>query len=168
MKIYILGSVGSGKTTVARRLSVSLGIPHFETDNFVWHRQTEGDIRNPESVRDAQFLAALEQPSWIIEGVHIGWTDTAIHAADTVIFLDIPYHRRTLRFVFRYIKQRAGTEQANYQPSFSMLRKMFQWNRYFEDTMKPEFLAKLGAAPGKVVVVNNQKQLDKLIIETIK
>ncbi|EGA90403.1 hypothetical protein GPDM_05231 [Planococcus donghaensis MPA1U2] len=113
MKIYILGSVGSGKTTVARRLSVSLCIPHFETDNFVWHRQTEGDIRNPESVRDAQFLAALEQPSWIIEGVHIGWTDTAIHAADTVIFLDIPYHRRTLRFVFRYISSERRQEKSS-------------------------------------------------------
>ncbi|ANU13108.1 hypothetical protein B481_0452 [Planococcus halocryophilus Or1] len=167
MKVYIIGSVGSGKTTLARRLSLSLSIPHFETDNFVWQRQTDGDFRNTESVRDAQFLAALEQSSWIIEGVHLGWTDLAINRADKVIFLDIPYHKRTLHFVFRYIKQRAGKEQANYQPSFSMLLKMFQWNRYFEDTMKPEFLAKLGAAQGKVVIVNNQKQLDKLLVESI-
>ncbi|MCH4827928.1 AAA family ATPase [Planococcus halocryophilus] len=168
MKIYIIGYVGSGKTTLARRLSVSLSIPHFETDNFVWQRQKEGDVRNPESVRDAQFSQALEQSSWIIEGVHLGWTDYAMDMADKVIFLDIPYHTRTFRVIFRYINQRVGKEQANYQPSFVMLRKMFQWNRYFEDRMKPELLTKLGAASEKVVVVNNRKQLDDLLIEFAK
>lgn len=43
MKIYIVGSVGSGKTTLARKVAAQLQIPHFETDNFVWNHQPTGD-----------------------------------------------------------------------------------------------------------------------------
>lgn len=165
MKIYIIGSVGSGKTSLARRLSQNLQIPHFETDSFVWQRHKKEDVRNHASIRDAQFSEALEQSNWIIEGVHFGWTDKAIYQADQVIFLDIPYHTRTLRFIIRYIKQVAGKEAANYHPSFVMLQKMFKWNRYFEDTMKPEFMMKLGAVQEKLTVVNNKKEFDDLLLK---
>lgn len=106
MKIYIIGSVGSGKTTLARQLSSQWSIPHFETDNFVWQRQDGRDVRNSETVRDEQFFSALEQAAWIIEGVHIGWTKQALREADLVVFLDVPYHMRTYRFSVRYLKQK--------------------------------------------------------------
>ena len=35
MKIYIVGSVASGKSTLARRLSQSTGIPCFPLDEVV-------------------------------------------------------------------------------------------------------------------------------------
>ncbi len=35
MKIRIIGSVGSGKTTLAKKLSEMEGIPYFETDRIV-------------------------------------------------------------------------------------------------------------------------------------
>lgn len=52
MKIYIIGSVGSGKTTLARKVARKLQVPHFETDNFVWKRNSLEDIRNEIEVRD--------------------------------------------------------------------------------------------------------------------
>lgn len=168
MKVYIIGSVGSGKSTLARELSRELGVPHFETDNFVWQRRQGGDIRNPEPVRDAQFFEAVTQSDWIIEGVHIGWTEGAIHSADIVVFLDIPYSLRSYRFVTRYLKQKVGMEQSNYKPSLSMLLKMYKWNRYFEDQMKPEFLEKLGAVSEKTKLLKNQKQIAEFKMDLIK
>lgn len=159
MKIYIIGSVGSGKTTLARQLASQLSIPHFETDNFVWQRQEGGDVRNSELVRDGHFENAVEQSQWIIEGVHIGWTQRAIQDADLVVFLDISYDRRRVRLVSRYLKQKAGKEQSNYRPSLFMLRKMFEWNRYFEKTMKPEFLRQLKSVPDKKAVLTNKQQI---------
>lgn len=44
MKIYIVGSVGSGKTTLARKVAAELQVPHFETDNFVWNHQPTGPL----------------------------------------------------------------------------------------------------------------------------
>jgi len=34
-KVYIIGSVASGKTTMARRMSKNLNIPWYELDNVV-------------------------------------------------------------------------------------------------------------------------------------
>jgi shikimate kinase len=39
-KIHIIGSVRSGKTTLARTLSSKLKIPFYELDNVVWKRFT--------------------------------------------------------------------------------------------------------------------------------
>lgn len=37
-KIHIIGSVGSGKTTLARNLSTTINVPFYELDNVVWKR----------------------------------------------------------------------------------------------------------------------------------
>ena len=55
MKIDIIGSVASGKTTLAKRISRKYGIPYYEKDNIVWKRTLNGDVkRNPEE-RDKYF-----------------------------------------------------------------------------------------------------------------
>lgn len=167
MKIYIIGSVGSGKSTLARQLSLALGATHFETDNFVWQRQEGGDVRNAVAVRDAQFLEAIMKPDWIIEGVHSGWTEGAISSADIVVFLDIPFNLRTYQFIVRYLKQKAGKERSNYKPRLSMLAKMFGWNRYFEETMKPEFLRKLESVPEKTRVLRNRRQIAEFMADLL-
>ena len=49
MKLDIIGSVASGKTTLARKLSAQYQIPFYEKDNIVWERTPHGDKRrNPE------------------------------------------------------------------------------------------------------------------------
>ena len=45
MKIDIIGSVGSGKTSLAKQLSKEYNIPYYEQDNIVWIRTEHGDIR---------------------------------------------------------------------------------------------------------------------------
>ena len=53
MKIDIIGSVASGKTTLAKNISLKYQVPHFEKDNIVWERTPNGDqMRTPEQ-RDA-------------------------------------------------------------------------------------------------------------------
>ena len=163
LRIYIIGSVGSGKTTLSRKLAHSLQISHYETDNFVWQRMPLNDIRRTDSERNNHFLQALETQDWIIEGVHIGWTDKGLEKADLILLLDRPYHLRTMRFVLRYFRQKFGVEQANYKPSLKMLRKMFGWNRYFEETLKPEFLVKLEGFPEKTVILRKQAEIEEMI-----
>ncbi|QGM31725.1 AAA family ATPase [Psychrobacillus sp. FSL K6-2843] len=155
MKIYIVGSVGSGKTTLARQLAQHYRIPHFETDNFVWTRnhQGQGDIRNSVEKRDELLKEAVNLDQWIIEGVHIDWTDPGLEASDYIIFLDIPVSIRYFRITKRYARQVLRLEEANYQPTFSIFLKMFQWTSYFEKQMKPEFLTKFSKYEMKVVLL---------------
>ncbi|WP_156430837.1 hypothetical protein [Paenibacillus sp. FJAT-26967] len=51
MRIRIIGSCGSGKSTAARQLAAMYGTDYYETDNLVWDRSEEG-LRYPIEVRD--------------------------------------------------------------------------------------------------------------------
>ena len=168
MKIYIVGSVGSGKTTLARQLAEHYNIPHFETDNFVWTRHPSGDIRNSVDKRDKLLNYAIELDQWIIEGVHMDWTDEALEASDYILFLDVPVSIRHWRIIKRYTRQMLRLEKANYTPTFSIFIKMFRWNSYFEKQMKPEFQKKFSAYDKKVVQLSTSDLLKiKTILESI-
>lgn len=160
MKVYIVGSVGSGKTTLARKVAADLHIPHFETDNFVWTRNQAGDIRNEIDVRNQLFSDAVKQDEWVIEGVHMDWTDEALLVADQIIFLDIPVNKRTWRIIRRYIRQLIKIEKVNYKPTFTIFRKMFGWNIYFEEQMKPVFLQKFEVFGIKVHYLRTNEEVE--------
>lgn len=163
MKIHIIGSVGSGKTTLGRKLALKLGIPHTETDNLTWERHPGGDIRNSEKRRADLLNEVLAEEHWLIEGTHIGWTDSVFEEASHVIFLDPPFYIRSMRVTTRHFKQILGVEGANYKPKWSMLGKMHRWNSYFEQMIKPEIRVKLGKHPEKVTVVRRRKELVDVI-----
>ncbi|TWT09333.1 DNA topology modulation protein FlaR [Planomicrobium sp. CPCC 101079] len=167
MRIYIIGSVGSGNTTLAKMLAKKVAIPRFETDQFVWMRQESGDIRKSEAVRDAEFKKAINLPEWVIEGVHIHWTDEGLAAVELILFLDVPPKVRLRRIIKRFIGQKIGTEEANYKPTVQIFRKMFGWNRYFEKQMKLVFMQKLIPYSEKTKIISTQGDLNK-ILEEIK
>ena len=60
MKIDIIGSVASGKTMLAKNISLKYRVPHFEKDNIVRKRTPNGDqMRTPEQ-RDTLFKEIID------------------------------------------------------------------------------------------------------------
>ena len=163
-RIHIIGSVGSGKTTLARKISNIRRIPFYELDNVVWERNIAGDIRRTEEQRDTYLQSIVANDSWIIEGVHQeDWVTQSFRQADVIIFLDVPYYLRTYRIIKRFILQKLGQEHANYKPSFHIFKKMFQWNKYFEQVGKSNFYQKYGTYEEKLLVIKNGKSLKKFL-----
>ncbi|MGP4073610.1 AAA family ATPase [Piscibacillus sp. B03] len=164
MKVHIIGSVGSGKTTLAKSLSKKYDIPHYELDNVVWKREQTGDIRRSEDERIDYLSSIVRTSSWIIEGVHNEeWVFDSFKQADVIIFLDTNYHIRTIRITKRFIKQKLGFEKANYKPTFDIFFKMFKWNRIFENRGKEAFLNNYSKYKYKIFIVNNFNQAYKLM-----
>ena len=168
-KIHIIGSIGSGKTTVARWLAKELAIPHYELDNVVWQRSASGDVRRTVEQRDAQLAAILSQGEWIIEGVHYKWLEPSFQAADIIIYLDTPYKKRRLRIIKRFIKQKLGLEKSNYKPSFRIVKMLYQYNKRFDYEEKEQIAAILKPFQKKLVsykdskdVMNNESDFLKL------
>ena len=163
-KIHIIGSVGSGKTTLARELSSKLDIPYYELDNVVWIRKKSGDIRRTEQERKEYLNSIIQSESWIIEGVHNeDWVSNSFHNADMIVFLDTRYSIRTYRIIKRFIKQKLRLEKSNYKPTFKMFIKMFKWNRYFENVGKVNFFNIYGRHNDKIEVTKNVKLIKKYL-----
>jgi adenylate kinase family enzyme len=162
-KIHIIGSVGSGKTTLARNLSVKLSIPYYEIDNIVWKRTKNGDIRNSMEDRDSIFQTIIRKDHWIIEGVHYEWVSKSFEEADIILVLDVAKRKRRYRIIKRFIFQKIGIEKANYKPTFKMLRKMFSWNHNFELIYKPEILQILKKYKQKVYLLEDNEEIEFLL-----
>ena len=161
-KIHIIGSVGSGKTTLARRLSAKMDLMHYELDNVVWKRCDTGDVRRSERERNQYLQRILQSDTWIIEGVHYEWVQESFKEADIIILLNPHYAIRTFRIIRRFILQKLGLEKSNYKPTFAMFRKMFAWNRHFETVSKAEIGSILSEYNGKLMILKNSKQIEKI------
>ncbi|GIO31661.1 MULTISPECIES: hypothetical protein [Paenibacillus] len=163
IKIRIIGSCGSGKSYIARECSRMFGIPHYETDNFVWERG-EVQRRFPAETRDALLRKAVSGETWIIEGVHHKWGKESFEHAD-LIFIIMPNRWvRDFRIIRRFLRTRLGLERANYKQSFNNLIEMaFVWNRKFDEVNMKEIMEITEPYRAKRIVVRKNKEILKYI-----
>lgn len=106
LRVSVVGSAGSGKTTVARALAEHLGVPVLELDSVFWQEHW-GKKPDPEFQADVRSFVAGEH--WVVDGNYTshGVADIVWPRADTIVWLDpsrpVVMRRvvgRTLRRVF--------------------------------------------------------------------
>jgi adenylate kinase family enzyme len=106
----VVGTTGSGKTTLARALASIVGAPHVELDALFWEKDWKtADL----DVFRARVATAIAGDSWVTDDNYraAGVLDLVWSRADTVVWLDyaLPI---TLSRLFRRIvaRIRDGTE----------------------------------------------------------
>ncbi len=86
-RVSVVGTTGSGKTTMARALSLLLGSPHVELDALFWEpRWKMADL----PVFRLRVASAVAGDAWVIDGGYSAVRDLIWPRADTVIWLDYP------------------------------------------------------------------------------
>ncbi len=154
-KIYIVGTVGSGKSTFAHHLSMKYSIPHFELDNVVY----DGSRKRTEVERDQLFNEILIQKDWVIEDVGRSCFQAGLKQADKVIYLNISPRILKRRIVKRYLLQKCGLEKANYAPTLVMLKQMLEWCQ--KDIDKRElFIEQLKSHSNQFISLNEHELRD--------
>ncbi|WP_237724695.1 adenylate kinase [Deinococcus alpinitundrae] len=100
-RTLIIGTTGSGKTTLARRLAEGWQLPYAEQD--AWNH-LPGWQEAPQEAFRAQVDAFTAGPAWVMDGNYTKAHDLGLARADTLIWLDYPAGvvfwqllRRTLR-----------------------------------------------------------------------
>lgn len=106
----MIGSSGSGKTYLSRRLSAILGLPLLELDS-VSHRGG-WNATSREDFRDEVGLFA-KRPQWVIDGRYISYGTREIvwPRADTVVWLDPPKRTVMRRVIGRTLRRVATREE---------------------------------------------------------
>lgn len=157
-KIYIVGSVASGKTTLAKKLSEKLNIPWYELDCIVYCKtETERYKRTPE--QQVEIIKNIDKSKkWIIEGTYRKSCHCLLDMADTIIFLDPPVLIREFRILKRFVKQQLRIEKCHYKSDFKMLKLMFKWTIEFEKDRK-NFEIMLQQYQSKVLKLKNNTDL---------
>jgi len=99
-RIMVMGSSGSGKSTMAQRLGELTGLPVTHLDTLSWR---PGWVEAPKDEFERELRAVIAQPEWVIDGNYQKWAlNERLERADTVIFLD--FNRYTC--LYRAFKRR--------------------------------------------------------------
>jgi len=153
MRIYVTGSVGSGKSTYARALSCATGFPCTHLDDVVYQpdrRAYWGNRKRPIPERDALFAAIMAREEWIIEDAGRACFEEGMSRADRILVLDYPLWLRQWRIIKRWVRQNLGLEKSAYRPRLKMLRLMLRWARSY-DTDYDGVKTRLQRYEGKVI-----------------
>jgi adenylate kinase family enzyme len=84
-RILVIGRTGSGKTTLARALAASLGVPHVELDSLFFGPDFS---TVPLDVLRERTRAAIVGERWVTDGNKRAVRDLVWPRADTIIWLD--------------------------------------------------------------------------------
>ncbi len=84
-RIAIIGISGTGKSTLARKISKQLNIPVIHADQHIWDENwTEAD----ENKAEMALNKAMRNEKWIVEGYIFPSAKTRLKESDLILYLD--------------------------------------------------------------------------------
>ncbi len=114
-RISVVGTIGSGKTTFARKTSRLLDAPHIELDALHWEPNW---VEAPNDLFRERVKQSLQGDSWVADGNYHQVRDLVWSRADTVVWLDYPFRtiiarlaRRTLRRILNHERLWNGNQE---------------------------------------------------------
>ncbi len=154
-KIYIIGPVGSGKTTFSKKLSQKYNIKRYELDKVSWDDEN-GNIKRTDEEAKKLFDEILKNKTWIIEDVGRSKFKKGREQADIIYYIKLPRLKSYFRVTKRWIKQKLGKEDYNHPPTFKQLFYFISTvNSYYKKEKTK--LKELEEYQKKLIFINNKK-----------
>ncbi|MFC4386224.1 DNA topology modulation protein [Gracilibacillus marinus] len=162
-KIILIGSGGAGKSTLARQLGHKLKINVYHLDALYWKPNWVGISRDEQRSIQKDLVSKEE---WIIDGNYGGTIDIRLHAADTIILLDLPRIICVYRALKRMIQYRNRTRPDMGEGCKERIDVHFlKWIWNYPKTKRPEILNKLEHLKEvkQVVILQSPNEVKKFL-----
>jgi adenylate kinase family enzyme len=120
-RIVVVGTTGSGKTTLAAELARRLSVPHVELDALHWEANWVEAEREVFRERVSQVLSG---DTWVVAGNYSKARDLVWSRADIIVWLDYPLSLILWRLLWRTVK-RTITQQDLWKGNRERFREQF-------------------------------------------
>jgi adenylate kinase family enzyme len=162
VKIAVVGTSGSGKTSVARRLAERYDVPHVELDALHWGPNWTPCPADEFRERVQQ---ALTPDGWVADGSYHGKLgDSVLERADLVVWLDLPFRVvagrvwvRTLRRI-RNREELWGGNRETWREAFFSRDSLFVWIVTTHRSRRRRYLERLDRY--ELVRLRSQREID--------
>ena len=157
-RVLIVGSPGSGKSFLARRLAAATGLPAVHLDRHYW---APGWIEPSPEDWHTRLASLVDRPRWIIDGNYPATLGLRLARADTAIFLDVPRSvclTRVLRRTLRGLGRERGDDIAPGCPEridLPFLRYVWHFSR----DHRGRVARALESFPGRVIVLRSGRDV---------
>lgn len=159
-KILVIGSPGSGKSTLSRKLSETFNLPCIYLDRLFWKPNW---VETPKEEFDVLLQNELNKDCWIIDGNYSRTLPLRLKYADTVIWLNYPRIVCVWRVFWRHGKTRPDmTEECIEKRD----KEFFEFLKYiwdFPKNNKKEIQELLSKTNAKIIIIHNNKELKDFI-----
>lgn len=165
MKITIIGNCSSGKTTLAKRISKELNIPHLQLDRlwlkYEGHKIKRGDLEKKDIVRSylrKEVEDFIKQDSWVSDGWYKRVQPLIAERADQIIYLDISLSRRLLNHLHRMLFTERHSEINKWEDIkffYEIIRRTFDHGVKMKQFVKNN--------KEKVIVLKSYKDISKYL-----
>jgi adenylate kinase family enzyme len=108
LRVAVVGTSCSGKTTLARKIAQANGIPHIELDVLYW--DSNWTPRSIQDFRESVTIAAAGD-SWVIDGNYSSVRDIIWPRATYLVWLNLPFVKVFWRALSRTVKRVITQEQ---------------------------------------------------------
>lgn len=161
-RIIIIGSPGSGKSYLSKKLAHITGIPLIHLDNEFWN---PGWVKTPKIEWVQKQVNMTSKEHWIMDGNYDSTLELRFMACDAVIFLDINPLICMLGAIVRHGRKRSDLPdylEEKFDMDFIEFLRLI-WN--FSKTGRRTILALHETYPDKpFIILNNRRQVRKFIL----
>jgi adenylate kinase family enzyme len=96
----VYGVTGSGKTTLAERISTTTGIPWHAVDELTWE---PGWVQVPDDEQRRRIEAICAGECWVLDTAYARWLDIPLARAELIVALDFPRWFSLFRLIRRTV-----------------------------------------------------------------
>ncbi len=146
-RVIVVGKSCSGKTTLARQISRSLGAPHIELDAIHWNSNWQ-----PRPAEEFRQLVseAVAGERWVIDGNYSVTRDIVWGRATAIVWLNYPFRVVLWRALYRTTKRVLTREE------------LFSRNR---ETFRQSFLSRDSIIRWAIVTYRRRRREYRRILE---
>jgi adenylate kinase family enzyme len=162
-KVVLIGSGGSGKSTIARQLGEKLKIDVYHLDALFWKPNWVGVPKDKQRKVQNELVSKEE---WVIDGNYGGTMEVRLSAADTIIFLDI--HRticvyRAFKRMLQYRNKTRPDMGQGCEERFDL--DFLKWIWHYPKTKRPGILKRLEqlSKDKQVIILKSPKEVQQFL-----
>src|SRR5262245_5304365 len=151
-RILVIGSSGTGKSTLARQMGPKLGLPVIHLDREYWQ---PGWVATEPAAWAARVERLVARDAWVMDGNYSATFSIRVPRADAIVWLDLPRRIFFRRAVWRIVRSygRVRPDLAPGCPEKVDLEFLFKWVWTYPARSRPRTLSLIENLRGRMPVI---------------